>query len=308
MGKSLQYYADNLIVSPKSERRQLHLNHIDAKLIKDRDIILAALCHLKEECEVYRKKPEVHVIIFSLAGKATLFIADSPKRGIPIEPETVIILPAGHPHKYVMEEAEWKAIWFYLVDSNIWRHIRESKPHIRASLTQNEIRAAMEGFLAETLRNDNRARQAIRHYADLIVLNLDRELEMEENPGRQEMKQRLYRLWDVVNANLSHNWTVMEMAEQVGISPQHFYKISARFSGFTPVEMVTRLRMQQAQEYLISTDYMIKSIARLLGYSDSFSFSAAFKRYSGCSPRKFRDKHLNQYAQKSREESEDGWY
>ena len=74
------------------------------------------------------------------------------------------------------------------------------------------------------------------------------------------------------------------------------------------MEMVTRLRMQQAQEYLINTDYMIKSIARLLGYSDSFSFSAAFKREAGCSPKQFREKHYNLHAQKEKEEKEDGWY
>ena len=308
MGKSLRYYADNLIVSPKSERRQLHLNHSDTRSIKERGIILAALCDLKEKCEVLRENPKVHVLIFSLEGNATLFIPESPKKGIPIEPGHVVILPAHHQHKYVMDGGQWKAIWFYLADTNSWRHIREIKPHIRISLTHNELRAVMEGLLAESLRNENRAHLAVRHYAELILLNLDRELDMEDTPSHREMKQRLYQLWDTVSANLAHNWTVAEMAEQVGISPQHFYKVSARFSGYKPVKMVTRLRMQQAQEYLISSDYMIKSIAHLLGYSDSFSFSAAFKRDTGYSPKQFREKHYNQYIKKEKEEKEDGWY
>lgn len=308
MGKNLRYFADNLDISPKSERRQLHLNHPDAKCIKDRDVILAAICDLKERCEVYRKKPKVHVIIFSLEGTATLFSPESVHKGVLIEPAQVVILPANYPHKYMMNGPEWKAIWFYLANTYTWHHIRESKPHIRTSLVHHDLKAALEGFLSETLRNDSRARLAAHHYAELIMLHLDRELDMEDTPGNQEMKQRLYQLWDAVSANLAHHWTVAEMAEHVGISPQHFYKVSARFSGYKPIEMVTRLRMQQAQEYLISTDYMIKSIARLMGYSDSFSFSAAFKRYSGCSPKQFRQKHYDLHAQKEKEEKENGWF
>ena len=208
MGKSLQYYADQLIVSPKSERRQLHLNHPDAKSIKERDVVLAAICDLKEHCEVYREKPAVHVLIFSIEGSATLFIPESPRKGISIEPSHVVILPAGNQHKYIMNGNYWKAVWFYLADTYKWRHIRETKPHIRTSIAHNELLPAMEGFLAESLRNENRARLAVRHYAELILLNLERELDMEETPSHREMKQRLYQLWDTVSANLTHNWTV----------------------------------------------------------------------------------------------------
>ena len=305
MAKSLQYYADNLIISPKSERRQLHLNHPESQSLRDKGVILAAVCHLKETCDVSRKNPEIHVLIFSIQGDATLFIPDSPKKGLTLEPGHFAILPAGHQHHYVMNGNEWKSLWIYLEDTHPWRHVRDLKPHIRTSLTCHELQAAMEGFLAESLRNESRSPLAVRHYAELITLNLERELDTEGTAGYREMKQRLYQLWDSVSTNLSYNWTVAEMADQIGISPQHFYKVSARFSGYKPMEMVTRIRIQQAQEYLISTDYMVKSIARLLGYSDSFSFSTAFKRETGVSPKQFRDNHHSQYAQK---EKEDGWY
>ncbi len=308
MAKSLQYHADSLIISPQSERRQLHLNHPEAQCLRDKGAILAAVCNLKEKCEVFRKKPEIHILIFSIEGSAQLFVPESANKGLSLEPGHVAILPAGHQHHYIMNGSAWKSLWIYLEDIHPWRHIRDTKPHIRTSLTCNELQPAMEGFLAESLRNESRSRLAVRHYAELITLNLDRELDMEETAGHREMKQRLYQLWDSVSANLSYNWTVAEMADQIGISPQHFYKVSARFSGYKPMEMVTRIRIQQAQEYLISTDYMIKSIARLLGYSDSFSFSTAFKRETGISPKQFRDNHHSQYARKEKEEKEDGWY
>ena len=304
MAKSLKYLADNLIISSSSDRRQLPLSHPDANVLKEKEIVLAALCDLRERCEVDRRDPSVHILIFSLEGNGHLYTADYPRKGEPIKAGQIVILPAHHPHMYKMEGRSWKAMWFYLADTNTWRQLRESKPHIRVSITCNELRAAMEGFLAESLRNERRARLAARHYAELIVLNLERELDMEESPSNKEMRQRLYKLWDTVSANLGDGWTVAELADEIGISPQHLYKVSGRFCGHKPMEMVTRLRMQQAQEYLLNTDYMIKSIARLLGYSDSFSFSAAFKRYVGCSPKQFRLRHF----EKETQNKEDGWY
>jgi len=53
---------------------------------------------------------------------------------------------------------------------------------------------------------------------------------------------------------------------------------------------------------LINTDYMVKSIAHLLGYADSFSFSAAFKRYANCSPKQFRQKQLLKKKKEAKQE------
>jgi AraC-like DNA-binding protein len=164
-------------------------------------------------------------------------------------------------------------------------------------VTLKELKAAFDGFIAESLRNETRARIAGRHYAELLLLNLERELGMEESQHSKQMRQRLYLLWDAVSANLNHNWSVQELADKIEISPQHLYKVSMRFCGRKPMEMVTRMRMHQAQELLTNTENLVKSIAYLLGYSDSFSFSAAFKRYTGYSPREFRNRSLQKASQ-----------
>ncbi len=289
MVKSLKYLADDLVVSPDSDRRQLLLSAPEASPLRDRDVILAAICDLKPKCEVYRKDPAVHVLILSLEGSGTLVTDDTARKGVEIEPGSLVILPAHCSHAYHLKGERWKALWFYLADSENWHQLRQTRPHLRVSLAQNEIYSAMEGYWSESLRNESRARLAARYYAELLALNLERELDLEESPSNNEMRQKLYQLWDTVSANLGKKWTVSDLADEVGISPQHLYRVSMKFSGRKPMEMVTKIRMQQAHEMLISTNYQVKTIASMLGYADSFSFSAAFKRYSGLSPRKFRN-------------------
>ena len=288
MSESLKYLADNLVMSDDCDRRQLNLSHPDAAALRQRDIILASLCQLRSPCEVVRKNPSVHVLIFTLAGKAQLFTEDFPRSGKMIEPGQVVVLPARCAHYYRSEGAGWQAFWFYIADTDIWHQIRDSKPHVRNSITLNELHTAFEGFWNESLRNEPRARVAAQHYAELMVLNLERELDMEESASNREMRQQLYKLWDTVGASLGKPWTVAALADEVCISPQHLYRVSTQLCGHKPMEMVTLLRMRHARELLINTGYAVKAISGLVGYGDAFSFSAAFKKHTGLSPRQFR--------------------
>lgn len=49
-----------------------------------------------------------------------------------------------------------------------------------------------------------------------------------------------------------------------------------------------QLRMEAAKKELINTTHNLKQIAKKVGYGDEFTFSKAFKRYSGVSPNAFR--------------------
>ena len=54
-------------------------------------------------------------------------------------------------------------------------------------------------------------------------------------------------------------------------------------------QMVTRLRMQHAEQLLMRSDINLERIAEELGYTNSFALSKAFKRERGISPRHYRE-------------------
>jgi AraC-like DNA-binding protein len=58
--------------------------------------------------------------------------------------------------------------------------------------------------------------------------------------------------------------------------------------GATPLEYLTRWRMQLAGDRLRHSHDSVGALARLVGYDSESAFGAAFKRVMGASPRAYR--------------------
>lgn len=96
--------------------------------------------------------------------------------------------------------------------------------------------------------------------------------------------------------NLMHHdpaidWTVEQLAQEVGLSRSGFALKFKQALGDTPLNYLTTLRVFKATKLLQSTDYNLEKVANLIGYKDAFSFSKTFKRLIGMSPKAFRDKN-----------------
>ncbi|MFE7976900.1 AraC family transcriptional regulator [Streptomyces shenzhenensis] len=84
-------------------------------------------------------------------------------------------------------------------------------------------------------------------------------------------------------------WTVTALAERTGVSRSTLAKRFADLVGEPPLTYLTRWRMTLAADLLVERRAAtVADIARAVGYSDPFGFSAAFKRVRGTNPSEFR--------------------
>lgn len=84
------------------------------------------------------------------------------------------------------------------------------------------------------------------------------------------------------------NISVEEIAYVCGLNRSYLTRLFKDATGYTPNEYLTKYRMTQAVKMLKETDHSVQHIATLVGYTDSFTFSKAFKRYYGTSPSSYR--------------------
>jgi AraC-like DNA-binding protein len=83
-----------------------------------------------------------------------------------------------------------------------------------------------------------------------------------------------------------------EVARKLGVTQRTFARRLAS-EGLTFVGMLKELRLDLAKRDLADRDLSISKIAWLLGYQDVSSFTHAFKRWTGNTPRAIRQAGLN---------------
>ncbi|WP_055145440.1 helix-turn-helix transcriptional regulator [Jiulongibacter sediminis] len=88
--------------------------------------------------------------------------------------------------------------------------------------------------------------------------------------------------------NLSHPWTVKEMASGVGLRATAFTEKLKFFTGFAPLQYLINLRVSESMNQLGGTNHSLTQIALETGFYSSQHFSSTFKKVTGYSPSKFR--------------------
>ncbi len=98
-------------------------------------------------------------------------------------------------------------------------------------------------------------------------------------------------LWRKISTQLSHPWSLDEMASVLGCSEEQLRRLCQKHYGSSPIRRLVALRMQYAASLLTETHLTVAAIGQMIGYQSEFAFSNAFKRWSnGVPPSVYRRK------------------
>lgn len=93
-----------------------------------------------------------------------------------------------------------------------------------------------------------------------------------------------------IEANFNKPLRVGEVAAQMYISTPQFCRRVRQETGTTFVELLTRCRIERAQELLRETDWTSTAIASYIGFRSSTHFQDLFRRRVGCTPIEYRER------------------
>jgi len=91
-----------------------------------------------------------------------------------------------------------------------------------------------------------------------------------------------------IQTNLQEELPLEELAGRVGFSSYHFHRVFTEYVGESVKEYVRRLRLEQSAYRLKLSGDPIVQIALSAGYKTHESFTRAFKKHFGISPKGFR--------------------
>ncbi|MCM3690475.1 AraC family transcriptional regulator [Neobacillus niacini] len=82
---------------------------------------------------------------------------------------------------------------------------------------------------------------------------------------------------------------VTDLSKMAGLSKSHYSRLFKKFTGYSPIEYLTHLRIDRAKELLAHSEIRIKEVSQNVGYEDELYFSRIFKKIVGVSPTQFSD-------------------
>ena len=89
----------------------------------------------------------------------------------------------------------------------------------------------------------------VNHLIDELFIQITRQLTQQSNSGR-DFPKTFMKLEQTLRQNLSHQWTVEEMAALVGLGTTLFNEKVKNYSGFSPINYLINIRISEAIKLL----------------------------------------------------------
>lgn len=90
---------------------------------------------------------------------------------------------------------------------------------------------------------------------------------------------------------IHHNYSSIKVADissYIGVNRSYFANLFKQSVGVSPCEYLLNVRMQKSAELLVNTTLPIQDVAEYVGYENPLTFSKAFKKTFGVSPKYYR--------------------
>lgn len=107
---------------------------------------------------------------------------------------------------------------------------------------------------------------------------------------RVELPLGLERCLELIHTDLRKTFSATELAERSGFSPSYFRALFKEATGLSPLQYQNQLKINRAQELLLSGEYNVTETAETLGFDNIYYFSRLFKKLTGIPPSEYRQK------------------
>ena len=119
----------------------------------------------------------------------------------------------------------------------------------------------------------------------------ERMIQKKRNSTRRYVEVIAEQVKEIVDREYSNpDLSVNSLADRLALTSNYLSRIFRSTTGETCIEYITKVRMNAAMEMLEHTDKKSYVIAGETGYKNANYFSAMFKKYTGLSPKEYRER------------------
>lgn len=210
-------------------------------------------------------------------------------------PGDVVILRPRTFHDYGVEPKlqRWEFLWAHFLPRPHWHEWLNWPEFAPGAMSLRIDRPAdRRKFIFRLKAMDRFSHSTFRAHEDLamnaleeVLLWCDRANPLAEQP---RLDARMQEAIDFICRNVSQKIDLDAIAHAAGLSVSRMAHLFREQVGQTPQRFLEQQRLDRAKQLLAFTSNSIKTIAFELGFENPFYFTLRFKRYTGKSPRAYR--------------------
>lgn len=222
--------------------------------------------------------------ILTISGEGFIYVDGNE---YPFKKGTVVCVPPGALH-YNTSENEYSHI---AIRFNGFVNQKNTK----LTIFQDDDDGSFENLAKLTLkmfyRKDKVSEFVLGHLCDALCALFTSSIEENKNPEVEIVR-------DIIISNFSNpSFNVLDAFESMYYSKGYFRKLFCAEMGMTPLEYLTKLRLEYAASLLVSGEpYSTKTayVAERSGFLDHRYFSRLFKKKYSITPQEYRKKMLSE--------------
>lgn len=236
----------------------------------------------------YRRASSEHTIIhFVISGKG--FLELNGKR-FDIHAGQAFIIPKDTSSYYEADAEEpWEYLWFHLGGPKLPTILKKAGISVDNPIfTPTENWDKIIDLILDTFDNYDKEYYCMGNIFKIFYYMTEFSADKEEiyiDPTLVYVKNVI----GYIKLKYSDPIKIEHIALACGLNRSYLTRLFKEATGYTLQQYLTIYRMKQAMRLLKETDKSIQEITAAVGYSDTFTFSKAFKRQYGKSPSSFRD-------------------
>jgi AraC-like DNA-binding protein len=237
---------------------------------------------------------EIHLF---LEGKGQILLNHS---RYDIEGNRLILAKPKVFHSILPEKVQ-KPITYYAIrfepnknDNEIISLMENSSPSLTFASREHFM---IEDLYRLTKENEKQKKKA----AEFLFLSLLYRWYRKEGPNTNSFKEEfgdpkgyINKTVSIMEKSIKEKLNIEELADNLGLSKEHYIRIFHQALGITPFQYFTRLRIEAASSYLTETNLPIQYVSDHFGFENPFHFSRTFKKCTGFSPTEYRKTYVMQ--------------
>ncbi|GAA3412634.1 AraC family transcriptional regulator [Paenibacillus hodogayensis] len=207
-------------------------------------------------------------------------------------PNDVFLIDCKEPHYYETASGVWDMDWLHFNGGSSQSYaeliLRNAGPvHALAADTiiPSRLELLLQAQRTKPIHSDIlSSKWIVEMLSELLIQSVYKE------PDSKDMTCPPYilEIMNEMERNCSAKITLDDLAEQHSFSKYHLAREFKRYTGYSPTEYVTHVRLSLAKEMLKFSDLTIAQIAEQVGYQQASFFIKTFKQREGVTPLEFR--------------------